>query len=145
MKLGAIRNRALLWTIFVVLCVASFLAWVHKQWKAEAEKVVAKYFEAIDWKERGETIVALQPIFFSQRSPDELGRSLDELSAKFGSIRSFSIYFWHTHSGSGIAGNGTYVVLHCQSVYSKASAQEDFTLFKHFGDLGFKIVDHGFD
>ena len=145
MKLGAIRSRALLLIIFVALCVASFSVWVHRKSKAEAERVVGKYFEAIGWEDRSKAIAALQPIFFFQKSPDDLGRSLDKLSAKFGSFQSFSIYLWKIHSGSGIAGKGAYVTLYCQTVYSKGSVQEDFTLFKGSGDLGFRVVKLDFD
>jgi hypothetical protein len=110
--------------------------------KKDAEKVLARHFQAIATNGFETAIADYGEQFFQKHTKDEWKNTLVRLTAKLGTYQSNSIANWRVFKKAGSLGAGTTVEMVCQSVYSKYPAEERFVFFKGVLDSDYKIVGH---
>ncbi|MDB6111387.1 MAG: hypothetical protein JWR69_3137 [Pedosphaera sp.] len=110
--------------------------------KQDADKVLARHFQAIATNGFDAAMADYAPKFFQKTSKDEWTKSLSRLGGKLGTYQSYSITGFRANQNAGTFGSGTTITLQCQIKYSKYPATETFTLFKGLTDSDYKIVNH---
>jgi len=119
----------------------------------DAEKVIARYFQAIATNGYTAAMAEYSPLAFQEMTAEQWVERWPKIAAKLGTYVSHAPKLFRvTRSKSGNRTRTTVVII-CQVTYSKRSAKETFTLVRQEtytlarGELthvisDFKIVDH---
>jgi hypothetical protein len=117
------------------LCVAAMLlSACGSQSRKDAEKVLARHFQALATNGYDTALADYGAPMFEKISREEFGKML----AGFGPYRS------HVLRGGRVFkdASGTTVSLECNVVYAKSSATEVFFIFKGLTNSDYKIMNH---
>ncbi len=113
-----------------------------QQSKQDAEKVLARHFQAVATNGYDSAMGDYGAQFFQKTTKDEWSQTLARLSGRLGAFQGYSVGGWQVFKNAGTFGAGTTVSLKCQVTYAKYPATESFTLFKGTSDSDYKIVGH---
>jgi hypothetical protein len=136
-------TRSLLFrsTLLLIGCVAIGGCGLTQS-KQDAEKVLARHFQAVATNGYDSAMGDYGAQFFQKTTKDEWSKTLARLSGKLGAFQGYSVGGWQVFKNAGTFGAGTTVSLKCQVTYAKYPATESFTLFKGTSDSDYKIVGH---
>ena len=112
------------------------------QSKQDAEKVVARHFQAVATNGYDSAMGDYGAQFFQKTTKEEWSQTLARLSGKLGAFQGYSVDGWRVFKNASTSGAGTTVSLQCVVTYSKYAATESFTVLKGTGDSDYKIVGH---
>jgi hypothetical protein len=112
------------------------------QSKKDAEKVLARHFQALATNGYTAALADYGSDFFTKTPKEQWAKALKGVNTKLGAYQSHTITSWNVFKKAGTDGSGTTVSIQCDVTYSKYSATESFKLFQGVGDADFKIVSH---
>ena len=128
-------------TLLLIGCVA-IGGCGFTQSKQDAEKVLARHFQAVATNGYDSAIGDYGAQFFQKTTKDEWSETLARLNGKLGGFQGYSVDGWRVFKNASTSGAGTTVSLHCLVTYSRYAATESFTLFKGTSDSDYRIVGH---
>src|SRR5713226_4265770 len=105
-------------TLLLIGCVA-IGGCGFTQSKQDAEKVLARHFQAVATNGYDSAMGDYGAPFFQKTTKDEWSKTLARLSGKLGAFQSYSVGGWQVFKNAGTFGAGTTVSLKCQVIYAK--------------------------
>ena len=131
--------------ISIITCSACIVGCGITKSKQDADKTLLRHFQEVSTNGFEAAIADYGSQFFQGTTKEEWSKVLARFNTKMGTYQSHTITGWRSFTKAGSFGSGTTVMLQCQVVYSKHTAQETFTLFKGLTDSDYKIIAHQID
>jgi hypothetical protein len=132
----------LLLTILLAGCVA-------EDWKAQAERAAAGYFEAVKAKDPDRAVAFFAERYLETRGVQGLKTDTELIATRLGQLREYRLTAARRRIEFIPPDSGTFVTLEYEVRYAKHRAKETFTIHKPLvrGEpriVGHRIVSEGF-
>src|SRR6266849_1071283 len=120
-------TRSLLFrsTLLLIGCVAIGGCGLTQS-KQDAEKVLARHFQAVATNGYDSAIGDYSAQFFQKTTKDEWSETLARLNGKLGGFQGYSVDGWRVFKIASTSGAGTTLSLHCLFIFNGSATTESF-------------------
>jgi len=115
-----------------------------KKSKEDAERIVARHYEAIATHATDAVLADYDEQFFEKTTRQGWLEVLKKVESKLGPYQSHRVTSWNARNNFG-TNAGSYVTIGCEVTYANHEAQEQMELFRANERDEFKITKHGID